>query len=159
VSAALVSTPKGDVLRYSVVEKPLVRKVFIQGNKEIKEGDLRDVLKFSGGRFLDRSRIQSLMKAGVLYYQSQGYYDAAFDASVVPVGDNQVDVTFLIKEGQKFKIRRIRVHGLKEVDEDDLLAVIQTKRYKWWNSWLLGTGRLNPEMLWNDRKLFRQSCL
>lgn len=159
VSASISESAQGAVLKYAVVEKPLVRKVFIQGNKEIKESDLREVLKFNGGRFLDRSRIQSLMQNGISYYQSQGYYDAAFDYSVVPVGDNQVDVTFIITEGRKFKIKDIEIHGLKDIDESDLLDVMQTKEYKWWNSWLLGTGRLNPGMLDNDRNLMRQFFL
>ncbi len=159
VSASIIAAAQGSMLRYTVNEKPLVRKVFLQGNKDIKESDLREVLKFSGGRFLDRARIQSLIKAGIAYYQSQGYYDASFDSSVVPVGDNQVDVTFLITEGEKFKIRSIFLHGLKQVDESDLLDAMQTKRYKWWNSWLLGTGRLNPDMLENDRILMRQFFL
>lgn len=159
VSASLVPGPSGTILRYSVSEKPLVRKVFLQGNKQVKESELREVLKFTGGRFLDRGRVHSLMKGGVLYYQTLGYYDAAFDFSVVPVGDNQVDITFLITEGDKFKIRDIHLHGLKEVDEDDVLDVIQTSHYKWWSSWLFGTGRLNPEMLENDRALMRQYFL
>jgi outer membrane protein insertion porin family len=159
VTAGITAAAKGAILKYAVVEKPLVRKVFIQGNKDIKESELRDVIKFGGGRFLDRSKIQSLMKSGITYYQSQGYYDAAFDYSVVPVGDNQVDVTFLITEGDKFKIRKIKIHGLKEIDDSDILSVMQTKRYRWWNSWLLGTGRLNPEMLENDRALVRQYFL
>lgn len=159
VTASITETAQGAILKYAVVEKPLVRKVFIQGNKQIKESDLREVLKFNGGRFLDRSRIQFLMQQGVSYYQSQGYYDASFDYSVVPVGDNQVDVTFIINEGRKFKIRTIEIRGLKEVDEDELLDTIQTKEYKWWNSWLLGTGRLNPGMLENDRNLMRQYFL
>lgn len=149
----------GDVLKYAVVEKPMVRKVFLQGNKRIKEDDLRDVLKFTGGRFLDRSKIQSLMRAGVGYYQSQGFYDAAFDYSIVPVGDNQVDVTFLITEGDKVKISEIAFRGLDQVDESDLIDVMQTKRYKWWSSWLLGTGRLHPDMLENDRAIMRQYFL
>ncbi|MBN8550545.1 MAG: outer membrane protein assembly factor BamA, partial [Deltaproteobacteria bacterium] len=159
VTARITETDRGAVLTYAVVEKPLVRKVFIRGNKKIKESELRDVLKFNGGRFLDRSRIQALMRNGVSYYQSQGYYDATFDYSVVPVGDNQVDVTFIINEGSKFKIKDIEFVGLKNVDPSDLREAMQTKEYKWWNSWLLGTGRLNPGMLDNDRNLIRQYFL
>ncbi|MBX7143201.1 MAG: outer membrane protein assembly factor BamA [Oligoflexia bacterium] len=156
VTVSTTAGPKGVQLRYEVVEKPLVRKIFIQGNKEIKESELREVIKLGGDRFLDRAKIDAIMRSSVLYYQTQGFYDATFDYSAVPVADNQVDLTFTVAEGQKYKIRHIVVNGLKEVDDSDVLSVMQTKRYKWWSSWLLGTGRLNPDMLENDRGLVRQ---
>src|SRR5262245_50215274 len=37
VSASVVHEGARTVVKYSVVEKPLVRKVFIKGNKEVKE--------------------------------------------------------------------------------------------------------------------------
>jgi outer membrane protein insertion porin family len=149
----------GSVLVYSVTEKPQVRKVYIKGNKEIKESELRDVLKVGADRFIDKAKIDGLLRSARRYYQTQGYYDAAFESAIVPIGDGQVDLTVTVLEGEAYKIRRIEVTGLKEIDEDDLLAGIQTKRYKWWNSWLLGTGRLSPEMLENDRALMRQYFL
>ena len=62
-------------------------------------------------------------------------------------------------EGKRYQIREISFRGLKDVDESDLHGAIQTKRYKWWNSWLTGTGRLNQEMLDNDKALLRQYFL
>lgn len=147
------------VLVYTVIEKPQVRKVFIKGNKEVKESELRDVLKLGADRFIDKTKIDSLVRQVTRYYQTQGFYDAEVSASIVPAGDGQVDLTVQVTEGDAFKIKRINVLGLKEIDESDLLSAIQTKRYKWWNSWLLGTGRLSPEMLENDRALMRQYFL
>jgi len=158
VSVSFQQTPRS-VLVFTVVEKPIVRKVFIKGNKEVPENELADVLTFGEKRFLDKARLNALSKNGVSFYQSRGFYDADVNYSVVPVEDGQVDVTFDVKEGEKFKIAEISVNGLKEVDEDDLLTTIETKRYKWWSSWLLGTGRLNREMLENDRNLMRQYFL
>lgn len=158
VSVSFQQTPRS-VLVFTVVEKPIVRKVFIKGNKEVPENELADVLTFGEKRFLDKARLNALSKNGVSFYQSRGFYDADVNYSVVPVEDGQVDVTFEVKEGEKFKIAEISINGLKEVDEDDLLTAIETKRYKWWSSWLLGTGRLNREMLENDRNLMRQYFL
>jgi len=149
----------GGILTYAVVEKPVVRKVFIRGNDEVSENDLADILRFGAKRFLDRGRVDGLIKQAVSYYQTRGFYDAKFEYAVTPVGDNQVDLTFVVSEGPSFKIRDISITGLKQVDQSDLLDAIQTKRYKWWSSWLLGTGRLNEAMLQNDKQIMRQFLL
>jgi len=160
VQAAVVRSDKGrTVLRFSVVEKPLVRKTFIRGNKEVSESELQEVIKVEGRRFLDQTKVKGVIRDAVMYYQGQGFYDVAITFEVLPVGDNQVDLTFVVTEGQRYRIREIMLDGLQEVDPDDVRAVMETKHYKWWNSWLLGTGRLNSLMLENDRGLMRQYFL
>jgi len=144
---------------YTVVEKPVIRKVFIQGNKEISQDSLRDIFKFGTDRFLDKSRIFTLIKSAISYYQSRGYYDASFDYSVTPVGDNQVDLVLTVTEGERSRIDEVRFEGLTTLDASDLRDVIQTKHYSWWKSWLLGTGRLNKEMLEADKVALRQFFL
>ncbi len=146
-------------LEFRVVEKPSVRKVFIKGNDHVDEESLEDIFTFGPRRFLDRTKIHFLIKSAVSYYQAQGYHDADFTYSVVPVGDNQVDLTFTVDEGERYKIREISFLGVNQLDEDELLGVMQTTEYKWWSSWLFGTGRLNEEMLENDQLLIRQHFL
>jgi len=159
VSAQLVNLNGKQTLKYVVVEKPLVRKSYIKGNKNLTEDELAKVLNLGAKRFMDKGRIEALMRSGVAYYQKEGYYDATFDYSVVPVGEGQVDLTFNVNEGKKVKIRRISVEGLNKLDEGDLLSEMQTRSYKWYNSWLFGTGRLNKDMLDNDKLILRQYFL
>jgi outer membrane protein insertion porin family len=78
----------GTVLRYTVAEKPVVRKIFIKGNDDVSESDLSDVLKIEGKRFVDKSKLQALTRKAVSYYQGHGFYDATLEYSTVPVGDN-----------------------------------------------------------------------
>lgn len=159
ISASSKDDGKVRVLQLQVVEKPQVRKIFILGNEAVSESDLKDVFNLGTNRFLDRTRIAFLIRSAVSYYQTKGYLDASFDYSVVPVEENQVDLTLTVSEGKAYKIRKVRFKGLKLMDEDDLADAIQTKHYKWWSSWITGTGRLNREMLENDKSLARQALL
>jgi outer membrane protein insertion porin family len=149
----------GNTLKYSLIEKPTVRKIFIKGNKEIKEDDLTEALKLGSSRFLDKAKIEQLKKNVSVYYQSKGFFDVAFEHSVVPVGENQVDLTFTVTEGQRYKIRNVEIVGVKDLDEDEMREAMQTKEYKWWSSWLFSTGRLSNEVLENDKGLLRQFFL
>ncbi|RIL11737.1 MAG: outer membrane protein assembly factor BamA [Proteobacteria bacterium] len=159
VSASIVEEGGKTFLRYEVVEKPSVRKAYIKGNKEVSDDDLGEIFVFDSQRFLDRARIDGLIRQATALYQSRGFYDASFDYSIVPVGDNQVDLTFTVTEGERYKIGEIEIRGLKNLDEDDVKSVMQTTTYKWWSSWLLGTGRLSSEMLDSDKALIRQYFL
>jgi len=161
--AQVSATPKTinnqRVLVLQVVEKPQVRKIFILGNVGVSEDDLKEVFNLGTNRFLDRTRIAFLTRNAVSYYQTKGYLDASFDYSVLPVEDNQVDLTLTVSEGARYKISKVRFKGVKLMDRDELLSSVQTKRYKWWSSWLTGSGRLNREMLENDKSLARQALL
>ena len=143
-------------LAFQLIEKPIVRKVFIKGNDAVKESELAPIFSFGTERFFDRTKITFLMRNARALYQQKGYYDAEFDFSVLPVGDNQVDLTLTVVEGQRYKIEEIEFRGLEAIDPDELVSVMQTSTYKWWNSWLFGTGRLNQELLANDRQLIQQ---
>jgi outer membrane protein insertion porin family len=146
-------------LRYTVTEKPVARKILIKGNDGVSESDLADVVKLDGKRFVDRSKLQALTRKAVSYYQGEGFYDASLDYSMDPVGDNEVDVTFKVDEGKRYRVREVKLQGVKNLDEDDINSTLQTRRYKWWNSWIFGTGRVNQEMMESDKQIIRQYLL
>ena len=157
VTVSVVTSPSGErKLKYTVVEKPVVRKVLIKGNDDVSESDLAEILKFDSRRFVDKSKIQSMIRKAEVYYQAQGYYDAELDYSTAPVGENEVDLTFVAKEGKRYRVREVKIEGAKDLDESDMLSKISTKEYNWWISWLLGTGRVNEEMTEGDKQVLRQ---
>ncbi len=157
VQAVITKDSKGrSILEYQVTEKPIVRKVFVQGNEDVDKEDIEVALDFKAGRFFDVTQANRASDRIVSSYQGRGYYDSEVTYALVPAASNQVDVTFTVVEGSKYKIKEVSFTGLKVLDDGDLRSVIQTKTYKWWSSWLLGTGRLNKEMLDNDRNIMRQ---
>lgn len=160
VSVAIVPGAGGrSTLQYQVTEKPVVRKIFIKGNEEVDEDDIAEVVKVEGKRFIDKSKLQALIRKATSFYQSKGFYDATFEYSSVPVGDNEVDVTFTVQEGKRYRVREVRLQGIKDLDDDDMSADMNIRRYKWWSSWLFGTGRVNQEMIDADKQVLRQYLL
>ena len=84
VTASIVRSdgvPARTVLRLVVVEKPTVRRVFIKGNQAVSESDLSEIFVFDARRFLDKAKIEALIKQAVQLYQSKGYYDVTFEQS------------------------------------------------------------------------------
>jgi outer membrane protein insertion porin family len=160
VTVSVVSTARGSqVLKFEVVEKPIARKVFIKGNDEVGESDLAEILQFDSRRFVDKAKIQSMIRKAISYYQAQGFYDATMDYSTTSVGENEVDITFTAKEGERYRVRDVVVQGVREMDEGDVLSKLTIQPYKWWSSWLFGTGRVNQEMTEADKQVIRQFLL
>lgn len=147
---------KKSVLSIELKEKPSVRKVFVEGNKNISDSELEEILKFKGNRFYDQKLLLDLKDQALMFYQSKGYYEAEIKTYVKNVSAKEVDVTFNIKEGERFKIADIEIKGLKDLSERKAISVMQTKEHVWWKSWLTGAGRLNKAMLEQDQKLIRQ---
>jgi outer membrane protein insertion porin family len=157
VTVSMVSGPSGrGMLRYVVVEKPVVRKIFIKGNDAVSESDLAEIVKIDGKRFVDKSKLQALVRKASSYYQGQGFYDATLDYSTVPVGDNEVDVTFNVTEGKRYRVREVKIQGANDLDSGAMSEDMNIKTYKWWNSWIFGTGRVNQEMMDADKQVLRQ---
>jgi outer membrane protein insertion porin family len=160
VSASLRNEgPGARVLIYQVKENPSVRRVFITGNVEVSDSELAPILRFEDRRFFNILKATRLAQQAESLYQAKGFYDASIGVSTTEMPDNQVEVTFKVDEGKRYRIRRVFITGLETLREADILSAIQTSRYKWWNSWLFGTGRLSMQMVSNDRNIIRQFLL
>lgn len=140
------------LLTFFVKEKPAIRNVLLEGNEEVGEDVLKEKLGINERRFLDTKKIAAGIEEAKSYYQGQAYYDTTIDYTVTPVEQNQVDLTFTIKEGEKKRLREVVFEGNLEIEDDDLIEVVTTKRYKWWNSWITGTGVIKQEALDSDVK-------
>jgi outer membrane protein insertion porin family len=150
VAAKLEHERGQDILVFQVVEKPAIRRIKFEGNKEVKEDDIKEKLNINARFFLDRKKIDAGIEEIRKYYQSEGYYGTTVDYNVDPVQENQVDLTVTIHEGEKKRIRVVDFEGNKQVDSDDLRATVDTTRYKWWSSWITGSGVVKQEALDND---------
>ena len=147
------------ILVFEVKERPYIRKIFLDGNKAASGDDLAEVLKFKETRFVDPLYIHSLIQGAELYYQTLGYLDAKIKYKTEVVDSGQVDLIFEIDEGKKFKIKKVTVNSEGKVNEDEIISLLQTKRYKWWSSWLFGTGKVNQAYLEADRNLIQNYLL
>jgi len=118
----------GDTLIVKVKERPSIASITITGNDELRTDDLQKGLKKAGlveGRILDSSLLDRIKQDLQRQYFVRGYYAVKIDTEVKPTGENQVDVTIKIQEGEVALIRQINIIGAKAFNEDDLLDQFQ----------------------------------
>jgi outer membrane protein insertion porin family len=152
VQAATEESEKGTVLVYAVFEKPIVRTILFEGNKELTTDKLKEALEFrQNSIFTTKDLAKSVAKIKKLY-GDEGYYLAEVEPVVVKKSPTELAVTFKITEGNKILIRTIHFDGNKAFSKRKLRGVMETKE-KWFLSWLTSAGTYKEEVLKNDTAL------
>ena len=148
----------GRVLIITVAENPVVNAVFFEGNKKIKTDILEQVVRLESRGVLTDARLQADVVAIEIYYAQNGRSGVQVDASVTELGNNRVDVTFVIIEGDKTGIASITFIGNEAFSRTRLRSVIQLQKTNIM-SWLNKRDIFSEEKLAADREALRRHYL
>ncbi len=148
----------GIIVRYIVVERPILGSVKYEGNDELSEEDLKEVVDLQTFEVLDEGRIKNVVFKLRERYIKDGYYLAKVDYRLDSRPGNAVDVVFVITEGQEVKVTSIAFLGNKAITEDELEMVMRTKEGGWF-SFLTSSGQFNQKALQDDTQILRQYYL
>jgi outer membrane protein insertion porin family len=141
-------------LIYLVEEKPTIIKVDFQGNKEFEDSKLKEKITLTSGAISDVTLINENAVKLRTFYEDEGYYLAKIVPVVRKVGKGEVAVTFQINEGEKVKIREIRIEGNKALSSKKITGVMKTK-VRGWLSFILGTGYYKKDEMKADIERIR----
>lgn len=125
---------QGNVLTFKVVERPVIAKVELDGNKLIPDEALIEGLKKMGlaeGEVLKKSALQSVENELEQQYTQQGRYNADVQVQTVARPNNRVDLKLLFNEGDAAKVVNINVIGNKVFEDDDIQRAFAVKESSW----------------------------
>lgn len=152
VQALKEESDKGVILVYFVQEKPIVRNITFEGNKEITTEKLKEALEFrQNSVFSSKDLAKSVTKIKKMY-GDEGYYLADIQTQIKNSSSSELTVLLKVVEGDKILIKEIRFDGNKALTGSKLKGVMETKE-KWFMSWLTGAGTYKEEVLKNDSLL------
>lgn len=152
VQASTEQSEKGTVLIYTVLEKPVVRDIRFEGNKELTTEKLKEALEFRQNTiFSTKDLNRSVVKIKKLY-ADDGYYLAEVEPVVEKRSPTDMAVTLKITEGKKVLISTINFDGNRTFSDRKLRGLMETKE-KWFMSWLTSAGTYKEEVLKNDALL------
>ena len=152
---------KNDDLIVSVVERPSISKIAIEGNKDISEEDLLDGLKQAGmaeGKVFKRVTLERLELEILRSYVTQGRYSASVDAEVVELDQNRVDINIEINEGEVSSILHINVVGNSAFGDEELIDLMELKTPGFW-SFITSDDKYSREKLSGDIERIRSYYL
>ena len=124
----------GDVLVVTVVERPSISSIEIEGNKAIESDELLKGLRQSGlseGEIFQRATLEAVRNELQRQYVAQGRYSAEVKADVIAQPRNRVALKIDINEGTVAAIQHINVVGNTVFADDDLRALFELKTTNW----------------------------
>ncbi|WP_417581785.1 outer membrane protein assembly factor BamA [Nitrincola sp.] len=120
----------GDVLVLVLRERPAVAIIRIEGNKAIKEEQLRDGLRQSGlqeGDVFRRATLDQIELDLMRVYSAQGRYGADIQTEVETLPGNRVALNIDITEGRIASIQHINIVGNEAFPDDELIDLFSLK--------------------------------
>jgi outer membrane protein insertion porin family len=126
VQVDLSTSDRGAALRFMVRERPNVKEVQYQGNSEIENDKLGEVVEIKPNTILSLPAVRRTVQKIKDAYAEKGFFLAEVSYEVLPQRENEVIVKFKISEHQPVTVRRITFIGNDHVGEDELREVMQT---------------------------------
>jgi len=136
----------GKEVIFIVVEKPSIRNIGISGNVKIEASKIREKIDITPGAILKMEQLKQTADNIKELYSSKAYYRAKIEHRIDYLDGNQVDLEFIIDEGKKGYIKKIRFHGNKHFWARKLRKYMRTKK-KGWFWWVTKRGIWDEDIL------------
>jgi outer membrane protein insertion porin family len=150
VQILVTDTEKGKDITFQVKEKAVIGQVLVNGEQELEEKEVKEVVSISPNTIINTKEVQSSVENIRKLYKDKGFYRTTVAAKLNYVADDKVNVTFDIEEGVKMYIKGIRFVGNKAFSEKELRKEMTTSE-KGLLSWFTESGKLKRDLLEQDR--------
>ena len=155
---AEVETAGEDVILVFAVESRLrIRRLNIQGARYYSNRKIRELLALGVGDLVDEPTLAVHVNQVKDAYRKKYFPDVEVDYTLAAEPERgTADVTLVIDEGARVKVRRIDFPGARHAPPRTLRKSMAQKTVNLW-SWLTGRGALDSDTLEADRLVLRQT--
>jgi outer membrane protein insertion porin family len=151
-------TIQGGRLIITVIENPVINRIAFEGNKKVKDDQLKAEIQSKERGTLSRPVVQADTARLAEVYRRSGRFDVRIEPKIIELPNNRVDLVFEISEGVKTGVRQIIFVGNRAYSSYRLKDVIKTS-----TTGLLAflqTGDIyDPDRIEADRELLRRFYL
>ncbi len=118
---------EGVRLRIFCKERPRIKTVGFKGMDEFQEADLFDALYVREGEVYRKDFLEKSISVIKAKYVEEGLFNAVITYKVVPIeDDNEVEIEFIVDEGEEIKVEKISILGARKIDPEALFDVMET---------------------------------
>ena len=149
---------QGGRLIVTVVENPVINRIAFEGNRKVKDEQLRGEIQSKERGTLSRAVVQADVARLVEMYRRSGRFDVSIVPKIIELPNNRVDLVFEISEGAKTGVKLIEFVGNRAYSSYRLKEVIKTTETGLLA--FLQTGDIyDPDRIEADRELLRRFYL
>jgi outer membrane protein insertion porin family len=140
----------GKEVTFTVVEKPMIRAVQINGTKSLKIEDVQKVMEVKPRTILDVSKVVGDVGRIKKAYMEKGYYNAEITYRVNPIDEDFASVDFDITENKVVKVKAVTFSGNDSIKAGELRGILETRKKHWLMSYFTTIGVFKDESLDKD---------
>ena len=126
---------EGNILVITVLERPSVAEIEIEGNSVLETEDILDNMaqaEIAEGQIFTRAALEAIQQGIQEVYSSRGRYGASVEIEVEELPRNRVAISLEINEGEESRIRHINVVGNENFEEEELLELFELGTKPWY---------------------------
>ncbi len=147
----LGETPEGRILTVMVKEKPAIKEIMIQGNRQVKKETILEAMDLKAYAVASETAIRDNINKIQNMYREKGFYEARISYDLQPVSNTEVNLVLHIDEGSKLAIKDIKFEGNQHFSDKELREVMETKERGFFViAWITGAGKLSRDTLERD---------
>ncbi|MCA9398868.1 MAG: outer membrane protein assembly factor BamA, partial [Candidatus Omnitrophica bacterium] len=130
-----------------VEEKPIIEEITFSKTRYVKTKTLKRKLKSQVGRFLDNKSVKDDIDTIKELYAKKGLNNVEVELEkFVDEGTNKISLHFVIREGQKIRVKAINIYGNSSYPDKKIYKVIKSKK----KFWFINQGYLKEDILGED---------
>jgi len=142
----------------TVVENPVINRVAFEGNKSLKDDQLRGEVQSKPAGPLSRATVQTDVVRVTDIYQRSGRFNVRVEPKIIELPNQRVDLVFEVQEGARTGIKKIVIVGNRAYSSRRLKQVIKSGETNVL-SFLLSNDLYDPDRIEVDRSQLRRFYL
>ncbi|KJV69462.1 outer membrane protein assembly factor BamA [Candidatus Neoehrlichia procyonis] len=136
-------------------ENPVINNIYIKGNKEFNNKDLKDdVLQLKALSVFTKTKLRHDISQLYTLYQSKGKLGVKITYDITDKSNNSIDLTININEGITAKIKTIKFIGNKSFTDYQLKSLLTSKEVKFFKIFSSSTKYLIDRLMIDQANLY-----
>jgi outer membrane protein insertion porin family len=142
------------VLTIEVKERPTITKIEFEGNEQVSESDLKDVIKLKEYAILDVNKAKEDVLAIQKHYEDKGYYLARVSYEVKKTDKpDEVHLVYKVSDYEKVRIKKITFINNKRFSDDKLKSLMRNTQEGNFFSWISSSGNFKESAFKQDLQM------
>ena len=148
-----------NILFINLIEHPIIESISYEGIKanKIKEKVFTDLILKQRSSYNENFLKEDIKKINSSL-QELGFYFSNVEVFLTEVGNNKINLRFVVDLGEKAKIKKIKFIGNKIFKDKKLKSVIASEEHKFWK-FISGKKFLNQNLILFDERLLNNFYL
>lgn len=149
VQASLDQTREGMDLVFTVVEKPRIEKIVVEGSDGVKQDDILAAMSTKVGAVMNEKLLAQDLEKVLELYRKEGFYLAKLTHKVEEHARHSASLIMTVEEGEKLYIKEVTIMGVEQLKASDVKSELALSSRNIL-SWYTGTGVLREDYLERD---------